>query len=187
MSRKTHNAATNTIELRPRRRRLPAAWQANADRRHAEDRMPRLTVVRPVAKTALTPGTVVWAHISFEDSDGWKLRPVVVSHTSGREVVVYRGTTADTRFRYAWSYRELTDLASAGLRRATGIYLEPITIDLIDIVGVAGELGPDDRFAVFGAEYSPRMLGQTATHSVAALHDRRTLEVPGQGGLPSAA
>jgi hypothetical protein len=112
----------------------------------------RLAVVRPVAKTALTPGTVVWAHIPYHETDGWKLRPVVVSHTSGREVVVFRGTTAHTRFRYPWSYRELTDLDSAGLHRATGIYIESATIDLIDIVSVAGLLGPDDWAAVIGGE-----------------------------------
>lgn len=148
MSRNTHVIDTNIIAMRPRRRRLPATWQASLSQRQAEDRLPPLTVVQPVAKNALTPGTVVWAHISFEDNDGWKLRPVVVSHTVGRDVVVFSGTSAESRFRYPWAYREIADLASAGLRRATGIHLEPITIDVMDVVFIAGELGTDDASAI---------------------------------------
>ena len=150
MSRRTHTATDKTIDLRQRRRRTHAAWEAG--KRHAEDRVPRLAVVRPVAKTALTRGTVVWAHIPFEETDDYKLRPVVVSHLAGRDVTVYPGTTSDKRHRYPWGYRELTELDSAGLGRATGVRLEPITIDVIDIVTIAGALGPDDRAAVLGRQ-----------------------------------
>src|SRR5256885_16582055 len=84
MSRKTHIATTNTIDLWPRRRRTHAGWQAEPETRHAEDRIPRLAVVRPAAKTSLTPGTVVWAHIPFEETAGPNLRPPLASHPSGR-------------------------------------------------------------------------------------------------------
>jgi hypothetical protein len=147
MSRKTNPTSINSVELRPRRR--PAGWQIGTFR---QDRIPHLTVVRPVAKTALTPGSVVWAHIPYEENAGWKLRPVVVSHTFGRDVVVFPASTAETRFRYPWAYRELTDLAPAGLRAGTGVHLGPITIDWMDIVSVVGLLGRDDRAAVIGSE-----------------------------------
>ena len=141
MARKTHIGTDNAIDLRLRRRRTHSGGAAG-------DRLPRLTVVRPVAKTALTPGTVVWAHIPYEETDGYKLRPSVVTHVAGREVTVLPGTTSHTRHRHSWAYREVADLDAAGLRRATGIHLDPITVDLMDIVHVAGVLGPQDHLAV---------------------------------------
>jgi hypothetical protein len=149
MSRRTHTSTNSDSDLRPRR--AHAARPAGDANRHEDDRLPRLALIQPVAKTALTPGTVVWAHIPFEETDGSKLRPAVVSHLSGRDVTVYPATTTDKRHRYHRQYRELGDLGSAGLRRATGVELAAITIDVIDVVGVAGALGPDDRAAVLGA------------------------------------
>jgi hypothetical protein len=63
VSRRTHVATDHTIDLRRRRRRTYAAWHPDCQQPQPEDRIPRLAIVRPVAKTALTPGTVVWAHI----------------------------------------------------------------------------------------------------------------------------
>jgi hypothetical protein len=150
MFRRTHIATDNTIDLRQRRRRTHAAWPASDQNPYAEDRVPRLAVVRPVAKTALTPGTVVWAHVPYEETDGYKLRPAIVSHLSGRDVTLFPATTSGNRHRYSTIYRELVDLGSAGLRRATGVERAGSTIDVIDVVSVAGVLGADDELAIFG-------------------------------------
>jgi hypothetical protein len=74
----------------------------------------------------------------------------VISHLSGRDVKLFPATTADGRHRRPAIYREVVDLTSAGLRRATGVELSTITIDVIDVVFVAGALGPDDELAIFG-------------------------------------
>jgi hypothetical protein len=162
MSRRTH-VATEPIDVRQRRRRTHAGWHANCQQPQPEDRAPRLAIVQPVAKTALTRGTVVWTHIPYEETDGYKLRPAVVSHLSGRDVTLFPATTADSRHRYPTIYRELADLGSAGLHRPTGVERAGITIDVIDIVAVAGALGPDDELAIFG-----RRAGDTGDELTAA-------------------
>src|SRR5947208_4842363 len=75
MARKTHVGTATTIDLRARRRRTHSGWQAQHHQRLADGRIPQLAIVRPVAKTSLTPGTVVWAHVPYEECDGYKLRP----------------------------------------------------------------------------------------------------------------
>jgi hypothetical protein len=148
MARKTHtetHIGTDTvIDLRHRRHRpRRVARHAGGD-----DRGPHMSVVRAVAKTALAPGTVVWAHIPYEEPGEYKLRPAVVIARCGRDVTVYPATSSASRHRYPWCYQEISDLDAAGLARATGMRLVPVTIDLIDVVAVLGALGDDDRLPV---------------------------------------
>jgi hypothetical protein len=44
---------------------------------------------------------------------------------------------------------------AAGLHRATGVRLAEVTLDLIDVVSVAGALGPEDQRALTGAPDGP--------------------------------
>ena len=121
--------------------------------RQEERRTPRRTerlnfaAVRPVAKTKLQPGVVVWAHVPFEELDADKTRPAVVKAVVGRNVTLLPGTTAASRYRYPGRYYELTDLAAAGLSRETGICLEERTVDLIEIVQIIGMLADADAVA----------------------------------------
>jgi hypothetical protein len=135
---------------RPHGRRRSYRWR----RQRTEVVLPsyhgslQLSTVRPVPRTALAAGTVVWAHIPFEDTAQSKLRPAVVKSVVGRAVTVLPTTSAASRHRYPHRHRELVDVTTAGLHRATGVRLAEVTLDLIDVVSLAGALGADDRQAL---------------------------------------
>jgi hypothetical protein len=125
-------------------------------RRHARDgirqravepdvaRLPNLSAVRPVAKTQLRPGVVVWAHIPFVEVDTEKTRPAIVKATVGRQVTLLPATSAASRHRFPSQYVELRELRPAGLSRPTGVQRREVTIDLIEIVDIVGTLSDDD-------------------------------------------
>lgn len=106
---------------------------------------PSLTVVRPPAARSLTPGTVVWAHVPFAGGGGEKTRPAVVARRVGRDVVLLPATSSERRFAQPYCHVEVMDLHSSGLSRPTGIRLLPVTVDRLEVVWVAGRLGPVDE------------------------------------------
>lgn len=107
-------------------------------------RVTSLTIVKPVARTRLTFGAVVWAHIPFDDVDAEKTRPAVVLHTEGWSVAVLPGTSAVSRLRFRDRHVEIDDLGSAGLRRPTGIRLRTVRIEPVEIIEIVGVLGEGD-------------------------------------------
>jgi hypothetical protein len=111
--------------------------------------------VRPVARTRLSRGTVVWARIPFvDDPDGSKLRPAVVAAIDGRTVTVLPITSSQkdsVRQSASSLYVLLRDWADAGLTRPCLVTRRFVDIDTIDVATVAGELSTRDRERVFGA------------------------------------
>jgi hypothetical protein len=116
----------------------------------APARVPNLTVVRPVPANQLTLGAVVWAHVLYQDHDGYKTRPAVVIATDRRSTVLLPGTTSQGRLRLPQRYHEVTDLGSAGLSRPTGIRLQATVVDRLDLVHLCGGLSDDDVEALTG-------------------------------------
>src|SRR5436309_3562480 len=49
---------------------------------------------KPVAKSRLRPGVVVWAHVPYVEQEGWKTRPAVVVSVDGRNVSLFPGSSA---------------------------------------------------------------------------------------------
>jgi len=109
---------------------------------------PNLCVVRPVAKTKLVAGAVVWAHVPYEDDDGEKTRPAVVVERRGRTVVLKPGTTSSTWRRYPHRYVEISDLETAGLRRPTAVRCDEVIVDLIEVIDLVGTLSDEDAAAL---------------------------------------
>ena len=106
---------------------------------------------RPVARTRLSRGTVVWARIPFvDDPDGSKLRPAVVASIDGRAVSVLPITSSQKEsVRQSAHYVLLRDWAEAGLTRPCLVTRRLVAIDMIDVATVAGELTNDDEERVF--------------------------------------
>lgn len=112
--------------------------------------VPNLASVRRIPKTQLVPGAVVWAHVPYEEDDGEKTRPAVVKGLRGRDLTLLPGTTSQSRNRFPGLYVEVEDLASAGLSRATAIRTTPVTVDIIDVINIAGELSETDAARTLG-------------------------------------
>lgn len=112
---------------------------------HHEPPAPNLNRVRRIPRTHLTPGTVVWAHVPFEDADAEKTRPAVVVRRSRRDIELFPGTSSESRFRHPTRYMEIEDLDMAGLARPTGVRLTSVVVDIIEIIEIVGSLGDDDR------------------------------------------
>ena len=110
-----------------------------------------LSTVRRVPRKRLTPGTVIWAHVPFEETEGEKTRPAVVIDLRGRDVVILPGTTAPARKRLGPRYVEVTDLDAAGLYRPTGIRLSEVVVDLIEIIDIVGTLSDPDASRILEA------------------------------------
>jgi hypothetical protein len=110
-----------------------------------------LSNVRLIPRTRLTPGTVIWAHVPFEDTEGEKTRPAVVIDLRGRDVVILPGTTAPARKTLGPRYVEVTDLDAAGLYRPTGIRQSEVVIDLIEIIDIVGTLSDPDASRILEA------------------------------------
>lgn len=110
----------------------------------ASARFPNLAVVKPVPANQLTLGAVVWAHVPYEDYDGHKTRPAVVVAADRRSAVLLPGSTSGRRLQLPRRYQELTDLASAGLSRPTGIRIQPTVVDRLELVDLCGDLSDAD-------------------------------------------
>jgi hypothetical protein len=103
-----------------------------------------LSLVKRVPKTQLLPGTIVWAHVPYADGTGEKARPALIIGTRGRDIELLPGTTSDRRFALRTGYVEIQDLDCAGLHRKTGINLNPVIVDQIEIISISGSLGSED-------------------------------------------
>jgi hypothetical protein len=106
---------------------------------------------RPVARTRLTRGTVIWARVPYvEDPDDSKLRPAVVSSIDGRTVSVLPVTSSQKdSVRQSSFYILLRDWADAGLTRPCLVTRRLVEIDIIDVATVAGALSDVDVARVF--------------------------------------
>lgn len=115
------------------------------------DRTLSLAVVKPVAKSQLVKGVVAWARVPFEEIDADKVRPVVIKSFDGTHVTVLPATSAASRHRFPDRYVELRDLIDAGLSRPTGVRKgREVLIDLIDVLGIVGQLSENDIHALLG-------------------------------------
>lgn len=106
---------------------------------------------RPVARTRLSRGTVVWARIPYvDDPDGSKLRPAVVASIDGRTVTVLPITSSlKDSVRQSAHYVTLRDWEEAGLTRPCLVTRRLVAVDVIDVATVAGELTSADEDRVF--------------------------------------
>ena len=110
-----------------------------------DSRKPNLSVVKMVPRNRLMPGTVVWAHVPFDDVEDSKTRPAVVVAVRGRDVELLPVTSSESRYRYPHAYFEIDDPSTVGLDRRCAIRRRPVVVDRIDLLGVVGEL--DDELA----------------------------------------
>jgi hypothetical protein len=115
---------------------------------------PRLRII---PRNRLHPGTVVWAHIPFEDVEADKIRPAVVLRCHGREVVLLPCTTS-VRRRQRPGYVEIKHWQAAGLPRPTGVRRASLTVDYLEIVNIAGNLADEDAAALLPASARPHPL-----------------------------
>jgi hypothetical protein len=116
-----------------------------------------VTRLRIVPRNRLHPGTVVWAHIPFEDVEGDKIRPAVVLRCHGRDVVLLPCTTSVRRHQRP-GYVEIKHWQSAGLPRPTGARRASLTVDYLEIVNIAGNLADEDAAALLPASARPHRL-----------------------------
>lgn len=112
-----------------------------------------LRQVRRPPGRRLRRGTVVWADVPFADTDGWKLRPALVTGRTGETVRLHPISSALSRLGRE-GYLELDDLDAAGLDRPCGVnLLREVEVPFTDVVDIAGELSGGDgiRFEVHAA------------------------------------
>ncbi len=102
-----------------------------------------------VPEAILVRGAVVMARVAFTEGNDYKARPVVITAVSAGSVEVRPCTSSQLGLRRAGNLL-LTDLATAGLSRATAVRPDAITIPLTDIVGAYGRLSGQDMSRVFG-------------------------------------
>lgn len=106
--------------------------------------------VRPVPRSRLNRGTVVWARIPFADEAGSKTRPCVVTRVEGRDVHVLPVTSSTKdSVRQSPLYVVLEDWEAAGLSRPCLVTKREVVIDIIDVATVAGDLTAADAGRVF--------------------------------------
>lgn len=106
--------------------------------------VPKLACIKAVPANQLRFGAVVWAHVPFNECDGHKTRPAVVVTADRHHVVVLPGFTGARRLRYPDRHHEITDLEGAGLARPTGLRLEPVRLDRVDLLSICGVLAAED-------------------------------------------
>ena len=106
---------------------------------------------RPVARSVLREGTVVWARIPYRDQpDASKARPAVVSGVDGRTVHLLPVTSSSKdSVRLSPLAVLLTDWAAAGLNRPCIVTRAAVDVDIIDVTTVIGCLAECDRARVF--------------------------------------
>ncbi|MFI6262185.1 hypothetical protein [Micromonospora sp. NPDC051006] len=119
--------------------------------------LPNLSVVRLVARNRLLPGVLVWARVPFEDNILYKIRPAVVLGCRGRDVVILPCTSSPARHRRIDQPIELMDVETAGLRRPTAVRRTALSVDLVDVLTVIGELSDTDRRRVLCAAVVSRL------------------------------
>jgi hypothetical protein len=132
--------------------------RANAAAAHAEfhritARIRRWNSPRPVPLSALRPGAVVWADTPFRDVNSSKGRPAVIVAATGSNVTVLPVTTSMRRLRSPADYHEVTNLATAGLSRPSGVHKRHVVLDRSAVSGVLGSLATTDYEQVFGVPY----------------------------------
>lgn len=106
---------------------------------------------RPVARSVLQPGTVVWARIPFRDQPHTsKARPAVVSGVEGRTVHLLPVTSSTKEsVRLSPLAVCLADWAAAGLNRPCVVTRKAVDVDIIDVTTVIGCLAESDQARVF--------------------------------------
>lgn len=120
--------------------------------RFTDTALPNMSVVRLVARTRLRPGVVVWARVPYRERDEYKIRPAVIFGCRGRgDVVILPCTSSPSRTRRSRRLVELKDFEAAGLRRASAVSRDAISIDLVDVLDVIGDLSDFDSERVLGA------------------------------------
>ena len=141
---------------RARRGRSPRGARREPDQRsdrgERRERVVReLRRARPVPRTSLCRGTVVWAWISFPDEPAQhKTRPAVVSELLGHHVRVHPVTSSTKEsVRRSNLYVLLEDWGAAGLSRPCLVDRRVVDLELGDITSVAGCLGAADLERVF--------------------------------------
>jgi hypothetical protein len=92
---------------------------------------------------------MVMAHVPFAEVDAEKTRPAVVKAIVGKQVTLLPATSALFRFRFPNKYVEVRDVHATGLTRPTGIRRREVTVDVIEIIEVVGQLSDFDMPAVF--------------------------------------
>ena len=109
--------------------------------------------VRPVPRTGLVPGTVVWARIPYSERPAdSKARPAIVLAVRGRDVDLLPITSSSKEsVRRSDLYVALEAWAAAGLNRPCLVCRKPVTVDIIDVTTLAGELAEPDRTRVLEA------------------------------------
>lgn len=105
-----------------------------------------MDVVR-LAKNRIRVGLVVLARIPYAERNDYKIRPCVVEHSSGDELVV-RPCTSSLRGIAEGGAQLIDDLESAGLSRRTAIREASLRVPLTDVVDVIGVLSERDLVAV---------------------------------------
>ena len=125
-------------------------WRQQREYREYRLSAQRLCAAKPVAKSRLGPGVVVWARVPFVDIDGWKTRPAVVKTVQGRLVSLAPGSSSASRWRFPNEFIEVTNLADSGLRRPTGFRRRDVTVDIVDVVDIVGNLADTDLAALLG-------------------------------------
>ena len=114
--------------------------------------MVNLVDVRPVPFTALTPGTVVYAYLRYEEDNGrGKSRPAVVLSATKSEVTLLPITS---KGHWAAHHAKVAigDLDAAGLARPSWIQPRPAVIERRYINKVLGRLADTDAAAALPAE-----------------------------------
>ena len=106
--------------------------------------------LKPIARTALSPGTIADAWVPFEDGTDYKRRPVAVSKVDSRGVHVYPITTSMRRFNRIDKLIEISDVEGAGLKRSCGIIGREVVLPRTDLISRVGSLqGPDaEKFKI---------------------------------------
>ncbi len=122
------------------------------------------TSLRIVARNCLHPGMVVWAHVPFEDADGYKTRPAVVVGRRGRDVVLLPCTTSSRRHQRP-GYVEIRHWEAAGLPRPTGVRRASLTVDYLEIVSIVGNLADEDAAALLPVSTRPYRLQPPSDHA----------------------
>lgn len=138
----------------PRRRRSRELRQRCDEQLRRAERVHRsMRTVRPVPTRRLQRGAIVWAHVPFADTDGWKLRPGLVTGADRRMVRLHPISSALSRLGRP-GYLEIVDLDAAGLDRPSGVnLLREVELPHIEVILLAGALSAADgiRFEVHTA------------------------------------
>jgi hypothetical protein len=129
------------------RRGQPRRAVRGGKRGERRERIAReLRRARPVARTSLRCGTVVWAWIPFPDQpDKHKARPAVVRELLAHRVRVHPITSSTKEsVRRSDLYVALEDWVAAGLSRPCLVDRRAVDLELADVTSVAGCLGQAD-------------------------------------------